>query len=302
MRTLVFLPLIAALLLLLIDRGRERPQGARSPYRAAAASLFMPGLGQLYNGQLGKALMLWAGPWALVALARIAGLLYRFSGMVFVVAALQGLWILALWDATRTAKSLQIYIPKAFNRWYAYGAAVLVAMLLSALANPLVGVRSFRLPGGSMEPSLQVGDYLMARLETSKSYVGKRGDIIVFEYANPDPCAPKENYVKRCIGTPGDIIELKNNMLYVNGERIVEEYIKLKPPTPRWSSFGPVKVPEGQLLMLGDNRNWSADSRDWGFLPEQNIIGVVEFVYFSWDPSEKSIRWNRIGMSVDGGA
>jgi len=246
--------------------------------------------------------MLWAGPWILVALARTAGLLHRFSGWVLAVAALVGLWILALWDATRTAKSLQLYTPKVFNRWYAYGAAILVAILLSAFATPLVGVRSFRLPGGSMEPSLQVGDYIMARLETSKSYVGRRGDIIVFEYPIPDSRAQRGSYVKRIIGMPGDIVELRSNVLYINGERIVEDYIKLKPPTPRWSSFGPVKVPDGQFLMLGDNRNWSADSREWGFLSRDSIIGVVQFVYFSWDSSEKSIRWSRIGTSIEGGA
>jgi len=299
MRTLVLLPWIAALLLVLFDRTRPRPGGARSPYRAAAASLLLPGLGQLYNGQPVKALLLWAGPWVVFAIAGVARLLYSFSGMLLAVAVLLGLWALALWDATRTAMRLQTYTPRAFNRWYIYIVVVLVAMLVSVLLGPTAGVRAFRVPGGSMEPSLRVGDCVVARLEDPGSYVPRRGDIIVFEYPNPDPRAPKANYVKRCIGTPGDIVELRNNALYVNGERIEEEYIKLKPPTPRWSSFGPVKVPEGQLLMLGDNRNWSADSREWGFLPQQSIVGVVEYVYFSWDSAAKSVRWSRIGTTME---
>ena len=179
--------------------------------------------------------------------------------------------------------------------------AVLLALILRAFV-----VQTFRIPSGSMEDSLLIGDFLVVnkfiygikvpftdtRLRGIRE--PERGDIIVFEYPNPDPRAPRENYVKRCIGTPGDIVELKNNMLYVNGERIVEEYIKLKPPTPRWSSFGPVKVPEGQLLMIGDNRNWSADSREWGFLDKSLMQGKAIIIYWSWDASLRRPRFDRL--------
>ncbi len=179
--------------------------------------------------------------------------------------------------------------------------AVLLALILRAFV-----VQTFRIPSGSMEDSLLIGDFLVVnkfiygikvpftdtRLRGIRE--PKRGDIIVFEYPNPDPRAPKENYVKRCIGTPGDIVELKNNALYVNGERVVEEYIKLKPPTPRWSSFGPVKVPEGQLLMLGDNRNWSADSREWGFLDKSLMQGKAIVIYWSWDATLSRPRFDRL--------
>ncbi|MCD4689974.1 signal peptidase I [bacterium] len=168
--------------------------------------------------------------------------------------------------------------------------AVLLALVLRAFV-----IQTFRIPSGSMEDTLLVGDFLVVNKFiygikvpfTDTRLRGVRepvcGDVIVFEYPNPDPRAPVENYVKRCIGTPGDIVELRNNVLYVNGERIEEDYIKLKPPTPRWSSFGPVKVPEGQLLMLGDNRNWSADSRDWGFLDKTLMQGKAIVIYWSWD-------------------
>jgi len=109
--------------------------------------------------------------------------------------------------------------------------AVLLALILRAFV-----VQTFRIPSGSMEDTLLIGDFLVVNkfiygikvpfTETRLRGIRepKRGDIIVFEYPNPDPRAPKENYVKRCIGTPGDIVELKNNALYVNGERVVEEY------------------------------------------------------------------------------
>jgi signal peptidase I len=179
--------------------------------------------------------------------------------------------------------------------------AVLLALVLRAFV-----VQTFRIPSGSMEDTLLVGDFLIVNKFlygikvpfTDTRLPGirepERGDIIVFEYPNPDPRARKENYVKRCIGLPGDVLELKNNVLYVNGERIEEDYIKLKPPTPRWSDYGPIKVPEGSYFMMGDNRNWSADSRDWGFMDESLIQGKAVVIYWSWDASRARPRFDRI--------
>lgn len=179
--------------------------------------------------------------------------------------------------------------------------AVALALILRAFV-----VQTFMIPSGSMEDTLLVGDFLIVnkfiygikvpftdvRLRGVRE--PERGDVIVFQYPNPDPRAKKENYVKRCIGTPGDIVELRNNVLYVNGERIKEDYTKLKPPTPRWSDYGPVKVPEGMLFMLGDNRNWSADSRDWGFLDMGLMKGKAVMIYWSWDKKTVRPRLERI--------
>jgi len=179
--------------------------------------------------------------------------------------------------------------------------AVILALVLRAFV-----VQTFRIPSGSMEDTLLVGDFLIVNkflygikipfTDTRLRGVRQpqRGDIIVFEYPNPDPRARKENYVKRCIGVPGDIVELKNNVLHVNDEPIEEEYIKLKPPTPRWASYGPVKVPDGTLFMMGDNRNLSADSRDWGFLDTGLIKGKAVMIYWSWDTRGTRPRFDRI--------
>ena len=179
--------------------------------------------------------------------------------------------------------------------------AVLLALVLRAFV-----VQTFRIPSGSMEDTLLVGDFLIVNKFiygikvpfTDTRLPGirepERGDIIVFEYPNPDPRARKENYVKRCIGLPGDVVELKNNVLYINGERIEEEYIKLKPPTPRWSDYGPIKVPDGSYFMMGDNRNWSADSRDWGFMDKDLIQGKAVVIYWSWNASLARPRFDRL--------
>jgi signal peptidase I len=179
--------------------------------------------------------------------------------------------------------------------------AVVLALILRAFV-----VQTFRIPSGSMEDTLLVGDFLIVnkfiygiKVPFTDTHLGgirepARGDVIVFEYPNPDPRAKKENYVKRCVGVPGDIVELKNNVLFINDESVVEEFIKLKPPTPRWADFGPVKVPEESLFMMGDNRNWSADSRDWGFLDQDRLKGKAVLIYWSWDGKLKRPRFERI--------
>jgi signal peptidase I len=182
---------------------------------------------------------------------------------------------------------------------------VLTAVALALVLRAFV-VQTFRIPSGSMEDTLLVGDFLIVNKFlygikvpfTDTRLPGIRepryGDVVVFEYPNPDPRARRENYVKRVIGTPGDTVELRNNELYVNGEPKEETFIKLKPPTPRWADFGPVKVPEGSLFMMGDNRNWSADSRDWGFLDMGLVKGKAVVIYWSWDARAVRPRLGRI--------
>ena len=179
--------------------------------------------------------------------------------------------------------------------------AVVLALILRAFV-----VQTLRITSGSMEDTLLVGDFLIVNKFiygikipfTDERLPGIRepryGDVIVFQYPNADPRARKENYVKRCIGTPGDVIELKNNILYLNGDRKDESFIKLKPPTPRWADYGPIKVPEDSLFMMGDNRNWSADSRDWGFMDRTLMKGKAVAIYWSWDGKLKRPRFERL--------
>ncbi|MBN2009065.1 signal peptidase I [candidate division KSB1 bacterium] len=154
----------------------------------------------------------------------------------------------------------------------------------------------------------------------------KRGDIVVFKY----PLDTKLDYIKRCVAVAGQTVEVRNGDLYVDGEKEGEsefvkrvydpeegQYILYYRITTSWGKkytirhydsqynannhFGPVKVPEGSYFMMGDNRDNSADSRAWGFLPEKNVVGQALIIYWSWDKYVplyriyKKIRFNRIG-------
>lgn len=147
------------------------------------------------------------------------------------------------------------------------------------------GIRHFvaearYIPSGSMEPTLQINDRLV--VEKVSYYINppQRGDIIVFY--PPENLFPKSKrrdaFIKRVIGLPGDQVEITDGRVYVNGEPLEEGYIKA-PPNYEW---GPKVVPDESYLVLGDNRNSSYDSHEWGYVPRENIIGkaVVRF----WPP------------------
>ncbi|WP_444893230.1 signal peptidase I [Microbulbifer sp. TRSA001] len=187
-------------------------------------------------------------------------------------------------------------------------------------------VEPFQIPSGSMIPTLEVGDFILVnkyaygvRLPVSRTKVmdvgePKRGDVMVF-------FPPHNNdtyYIKRVIGLPGDRIELKNNVLYVNGELARQELIRAIPPSnpqtevmwedldgyrhemqksvhPRqYSNFSGV-VPEGHYFMMGDNRDNSLDSREWGFVPEKDIVGKAFAIWMHWDKLLSLPSFKRVG-------
>jgi signal peptidase I len=100
----------------------------------------------------------------------------------------------------------------------------------------------------------------------------QRGDVVVFEY----PRDPSQDYIKRVIGLPGEKVEVRGGVTYINDKPLNEPYIKEAPISP----YGPAIVPEGTLFVMGDNRNGSSDSRAWGFLPMDRIIGKAMVVYW----------------------
>jgi signal peptidase I len=165
--------------------------------------------------------------------------------------------------------------PQPENPWVEAAKTIITAGILA------FGIRTFvaearYIPSSSMEPTLQINDRLIIEKISYHLYDPKRGDVVVF---NPTDALKAKNFkdafIKRIIGLPGDTIKISNGIVYVNGDKLSEDYIAQKPDY----EFGPVKVPEGQYLVLGDNRNNSYDSHYWGFVPKEKFVGRA-FVRF----------------------
>ncbi len=216
--------------------------------------------------------------------------------------------------------------PKSTAREYveAFAVALLAALLIRTFV-----VQAFRIPTGSMEDTLLVGDFLLVNKFIYGAHIPftdwtlpafkepKPGDVVVFKY----PRNPDQDYIKRCIAVGGQTVEIRDKVVYVDGRKFeepphlkhIDSHIKPEGVTeydvePRGAgnrdNYGPVRVPEGHLFMMGDNRDNSLDSRYWGFLPRENVIGEALIIYFSWDtvkPLYKlltKIRWTRIGNLI----
>lgn len=156
--------------------------------------------------------------------------------------------------------------------------SVVLAVVLAAILRFFI-IQPFYIPSASMEPTLLINDRLIVNMLLYRFSPPKRGDIIVFRY----PVDPSRDFIKRVVALEGETVEVKQGYLFVNGRRLDEPYL----PKQVMSDFGPVKVPPGDLFVMGDNRNNSDDSRVWGPLPKQNIIGKA-FVIF-WPPGRMRI-------------
>lgn len=203
------------------------------------------------------------------------------------------------------------------------------------------GVEAFKIPSGSMIPTLTIGDHLLVnkfvygpripftdtRIFTWKE--PKRGEIIVFRY----PMDESKNFIKRVVGLPGDKIEIKNGKLLINDQAVQITPVKetqgnlgkesretypfsAKPMVYEEQlgnvkhkmqylhdqsgyNFGPVLVPKDKVFVMGDNRDNSQDSRVWGWVEFNKILGRALVIYWSWDGGDRWVRWERIGNLIE---
>lgn len=160
------------------------------------------------------------------------------------------------------------------------------------------------IPSGSMEPTVLIGDHLIVSRIGYDAGIPftpwheplwrepKRQQIIVFRAPLPEMGNP--DFIKRVIGLPGDLLEVRRGVVYVNNQPLSEPY-RMDPPNPG-DNFGPVKIPAGDYFMMGDNRNNSYDSRFWGFVPRSNIVGTPLLIYMSIDAPEEVWEPGHIGL------
>jgi signal peptidase I len=191
-------------------------------------------------------------------------------------------------------------------------AETLVIAILLALAIRTFVVQAFKIPSGSMIPTLDIGDHILVnkfiygvRLPFTDTVLiplktPERGDIIVFRF----PKDESKDFIKRVVGVPGDTIEVKNKDLYLNGQKQDEPYTlhgdnsSIPLSIQDRDNFGPVSVPQNAYFVMGDNRDHSLDSRFWGFVDFSKVKGQAFLIYWSWDKEAKWVRWNRIGKLI----
>jgi len=200
----------------------------------------------------------------------------------------------------------------------AFGVALVIALVVRTLL-----LQAFKIPSGSMENTLLIGDHIFVNKFVYGYHVPytkgrilsfttpKRGDIVVFVF----PEDPSKDFIKRVVGTPGDVVEVRQKTVFVNGAPLVEAYTRFadgRNPDGFLrirDNMLPVRVPDGKLFMMGDNRDRSYDSRFWGFVDMDAVIGKALFIYFSIDWNRgvrwtevwrypEFVRWNRIGSAL----
>lgn len=197
-----------------------------------------------------------------------------------------------------------------------YFEALLWAVVLALVIRTFV-VQAFKIPSGSMKPTLLVGDHLLV----SKSSYGiklpfsdrviiplgqpERGDIVVFRF----PEDRDKDFIKRVIALPGETVEVRNKQVYINGKPLDDPWghysdrVILPPGIQPRDNFGPMTVPADQYFVMGDNRDQSYDSRFWfggkgGLVPIQDILGRAVVIYWSWEDDTFGVRWSRLGHLI----
>jgi len=214
-------------------------------------------------------------------------------------------------EHTAAALVTKIEVPlKSKTREYVE--SILWAVMLALCIRTCV-VQSFKIPSGSMEDTLVIGDCLLVnkfvygiRLPFSDLRLPglrkpQRGDVIVFKY----PEDRSKDFIKRLIGVPGDEILVRDKRVYVNGSLFQNphEVHKDRQVLPRElaprDNFGPVRIPANSYFVMGDNRDNSYDSRFWGFVPQVDVVGKAFIKYWSWDQSRWLPRWQRIGKPIN---
>jgi signal peptidase I len=189
---------------------------------------------------------------------------------------------------------------------YSYAKSLAIALVMALILKHFV-IEAYRIPTGSMEDTILIGDFLIAnkfiygiRIPFSDLRIPfirdpKQGDVVIFKF----PLDPGQNYVKRCIAGPGQTVELRNKEVYVDGVLYEDDSFtkySSEPAAPHGDvrfKYGPFTVPPDHFFMMGDNRDFSYDSRFWGPVPRENVLGKALFLHWSWgeDANAPNVSW-----------
>jgi signal peptidase I len=200
--------------------------------------------------------------------------------------------------------------PRQKSQVREYAEALAVALLLALVIRTFV-VQAFKIPSGSMLPTLQIGDHILVnkfiygpRLEIplTQTSLGQLpglrkpmpGDVVVFIW----PKDRSKDFIKRVIAVEGQTVEVRSKQVYVDGKPWDDPHATWAPGHGQSDNSGPFTVPPGHVFVMGDNRDQSYDSRFWGPVPMSDIKGKALIIYWSWDGPDRWVRWERIGRLV----
>lgn len=281
----------------------------RKGWVAGIISLISPGLGQVYNGQMGKGFIILLVNYLFLRLLLIPialpilGTSKFLPGLIALIIFVLVFDFAVMADAVLVARSYkEEYQLKKYNNIIVY----IGIYVLGAITTTLVGtfiksnyVQAFKIPAGSMEQTLLIGDHILVDRRLS-SRDPNRGTLIIFEY----PEDATKDFVKRVVAVGGDTVEIRDKQLFINGTPVKESFVSHKESETipsnqnKRDNFGPVTVPSNSYFVMGDNRDRSYDSRFWGFVEKSKIKGTVKNIYWSWDKEKSGVRWSRIGSVV----
>lgn len=269
----------------------------RNPLIAALLGVLSPGLGFLYVGKPLLAVGLPVAAIVIVVLTVWMRLIFNPEFTLGLAALGVVVWLGAVIAAGAIAYRQGETSLRKFQRWYVYVGFLATSWIVGSVWDNVrgewFGYEPYRMPSGSMANTLLLGDFIVTDAWKYRSNGPKRGDVVTFRF----PPKPSVYYIKRVIGLPGDRVDIRNGAVHVNGELLTEPYITSELNRRSSQESKSYQVPSDAYFLLGDNRDHSNDSRYWGFVPAKNIMGHVEYIYFSWDP-RLGLRSSRIGQFV----
>jgi signal peptidase I len=189
-----------------------------------------------------------------------------------------------------------------------YAEAILMALVLALFIRTFI-VQAFKIPSGSMIPTLEIGDHILVnklayglRIPFLERYLAQygdpqRNDVVVFIY----PEDRSKDFIKRVIAVAGDTVELRDKKVFINGKQVEDSHGHFMGYDPQaggvgsGDDYGPKTVPQNHIFVMGDNRDRSYDSRFWGFVDLNEVRGKAFLIYWSWDGTDRWVRWERLG-------
>jgi signal peptidase I len=280
----------------------------RNPWLAGIFTVLAVGLGHIYSGQAKKGIFLYFIGQG-VLLAAFLPLIY-FSpttiNILIVFFVSFAFIIYCVVNAVKLSKRHKYgYKLKRYNKWYVYlGSWILATVIIQPCLSIIIKaniIQAYKIPAGSLKPTLLIGDHILARKAYAVKQGIKRGDMVIFPY----PDDPSKDYIKRIVALGGEALEIMDKKVLINGEILNEPYVIytdqkiLQNKFGHRDNLGPLTVPDDSVFVLGDNRDESNDSRFWGFLKRATIKGKAYSIYWSWDRESFRVRWNRIGKRIE---